>query len=71
MSFKEAVNAALRRGLAAQEQRRGRAPAFRVEVFRSPFRAGVDLMKLNQLIDELAAEEFTQTAGSRVRDGST
>lgn len=64
ISFKEAVNAVLRRGLAAQDRRTGRAPPFRVEVFRSPFRAGVDPMKLNQLIDDLAAEAFTKTACS-------
>ncbi len=57
--FKEAVNAVLRRGLVAPEVRRGRSRRFRVEVFNSPFRPGVDPLRLNQLVDELEAEEFT------------
>jgi predicted transcriptional regulator len=51
-SFKEVVNAALRRGLAAQEV----AELYRVETFRSGFRAGVDPLRLNQLVDELETE---------------
>jgi hypothetical protein len=61
VSFKEAVNTVLRRGFVAPEMRRtGR---FRVAVFSSPFRAGVDPLRLNQLSDELEAEE----AGARMR----
>ena len=57
--FKEAVNTVLRRGLVAPEVRRARNQRFRVEVFNSPFRSGVDPLRLNQLSDELEAEEFT------------
>jgi hypothetical protein len=60
ISFKEAVNSVLRRGLTAQEQRKSRAPRYQVDTFRSPFRAGIDPMKLNQLTDELAAEAISR-----------
>ena len=58
LSLKEAVNQALRAGLAASE-----APArarFRVEPHDFAFKAGIDLDKLNQLTDELEAEEFAR-----------
>jgi hypothetical protein len=57
LPFKEAVNTILRRGLVASEPRRARTQRFRVEVFKSPFRAGVDPLRLNQLSDDLEAEE--------------
>lgn len=53
LSFKDAVNATLRRGLGAQEPVGRKAARFRVETFRSAFRPGVDPLKLNQLLDEL------------------
>jgi predicted transcriptional regulator len=53
--FKEVVNEALRRGLAAQEVAEP-AAAYRTDTFRSGFRAGVDPLKLNQLVDELEVE---------------
>lgn len=69
MSFKDVVNAVLRRGLAAQ----GRAPdaptRFRVETFRSPLRAGVDPMRLNQVIDDLEAERLATGARTTRRRG--
>ena len=58
LPFKEVVNSVLRRGLAAQERGAESARPFRVEVFRSPFRPGVDPVKLNQLSDELEARRF-------------
>ncbi len=57
LPFKEVVNSVLRRGLVAPEPRRGRAEPFRVEVFDSAFRTGVDPLRLNQLSDDLEAEE--------------
>jgi plasmid stability protein len=58
ISFKEAVNSILRRGLSAPE-RSGRTPKrFRVRTFRSPFQPGVDPLKLNQLSDEIEARRF-------------
>lgn len=58
--FKDVVNSVLRRGLAAQESRAESRRPFRVEVFRSAFRAGVDPLKLNQLSDELEARRFAE-----------
>lgn len=70
VSFKEVVNAAIRRGLAAQVRgSNGRQP-FRVEPFKSAFRAGVDPMRLNQLADELEAEHFVTQSRSTRRDGA-
>lgn len=51
--FKEIVNAVLRRGLTAQQGRAEQRAPFRVQPFRSRFRAGVDPLRLNQLSDEL------------------
>lgn len=67
MSFKETVNSVLRRGLGAQDRRGGSGTAFRVEVFHSPFRPGVDPVRLNQLADELAVEEFAPAQRTRRR----
>ncbi len=58
ISFKEAVNSALRRGLSAPERSGRRAKPFRVRTFRSPFQPGVDPLKLNQLSDEIEARRF-------------
>ena len=61
MSFKAALNAALRRGLVAQDppSRRGR---FVVEPHDGTFRPGVDLGRLNQLSDQLETEAFASRA---------
>jgi hypothetical protein len=56
--FKDVANSVLRRGLAVQEGRPRAARRFRVEVFRSAFRPGVDPLKLNQLSDELETRRF-------------
>ena len=58
MTFKEVINAALRRGLAVEQ-----TPfTARATVVTRPhdfgFKPGVDLDKLNQLADELEAESF-------------
>ena len=57
LSFKAAVNTVLRRGLVAPDARRTRAQRFRAEVFTSPFRTGVDPLRLNQLSDDLETED--------------
>lgn len=64
--FKEVVNTVLRRGLAAQDRRDESGRPFRVEVFRSPFRPGVDPLKLNQLSDELEARRFAEVDRPRL-----
>jgi predicted transcriptional regulator len=60
-SFKDVLNETLRRGLAAQEIA---APAqeYKVATFRSGFRAGVDPLRLNQLVDELESERAASPA---------
>ena len=61
-SFKELVNDLLRRGLAAGERPHRRGDRFVVQPKACGFRPGVDLLKLNQLADELATtEQFGST----------
>ena len=57
LPFKQVVNDVLRRGLspAVGEAR----PEYRIEPISSDFMPGVDPLKLNQLSDELDAEDFT------------
>ncbi len=57
MPFKRVVNDALRRGLShgVDENR----PVFRVTPLSGRFRSGVDLLRLNQLNDELEMRSFT------------
>lgn len=62
LTFKETVNSVLRRGLQAQEASAPEAEPFRLEPFRSSFRAGVDPLRLNQLADELDAERALSRA---------
>ncbi|HVT18265.1 MAG TPA: ribbon-helix-helix protein, CopG family [Thermoanaerobaculia bacterium] len=57
-SFKEVVNATLRRGLRSGEKPSPRLPRFVVEPKACGFRSGVDPLRLNQLNDELEMEEF-------------
>lgn len=57
-SFKEVVNEALRRGLARGDKPLDRLPPFEVQPVACGFRAGVDVVKLNQLADELELEDF-------------
>jgi hypothetical protein len=55
-SFKEVVNSALRRGLRA-DKLPPRLPRFKVESRPCGFRHGVDVLRLNQLNDELEIED--------------
>lgn len=63
LPFKEAVNSLLRRGLIAPESRRSRNQRFRLDVFNSPFRPGVDPLRLNQFSDDLEVEESSIPGG--------
>ena len=56
-SFRQVVNETLRRGLSAPVPRSERRKPFRTETFDSAFRAGVDPLRLNQLVDDLEVEE--------------
>jgi hypothetical protein len=55
-SFRKVVIETLRRGLTASAPRTSRTEPYRADTFESPFRAGVDPLRLNQLVDDLEAE---------------
>jgi hypothetical protein len=57
ISFKEAVNRALRHGLEALKAPRKAAP-FRVKPFRLGLKPGIDPDKLGQLLDEMEVRSF-------------
>ncbi|MFQ5740828.1 MAG: CopG family transcriptional regulator [Acidobacteriota bacterium] len=57
-SFKQEVNEAIRIGLSARSKPVGKRSRFRVKPSHCGFRPGVDTGKLNQLLDELDAEDF-------------
>lgn len=57
-SFKDVVNAALRKGLRSGDKPSSRLPRFKVEPKACGFRTGVDVLRLNQLNDELEMEDF-------------
>jgi hypothetical protein len=52
-SFRKVVNETLRRGLSAPLPRSSQMGPFRTDTFDSPFRPGVDPLRLNQLVDDL------------------
>ena len=58
-SMKAVVNDALRRGLGARGKP-ARLSRFKVEPHAFAFRTGVDTDRLNQLVDELEAAEFSR-----------
>jgi hypothetical protein len=64
-SFREIVNETLRRGLTSGPPRGRRTRRFRVFPKACGFRAGIDLTKLNQLIDDFEIERADLVA---VRD---
>ena len=55
-SFKDVVNEALRRGLSSGPLPARRPARFRVRPKACGFRAGIDLSKLNQILDEFEIE---------------
>ncbi len=58
LTLKQAVNEALRAGLETTVT--GKRHKFVVEPHSCGFKAGVDLDKLNQLVDEMEAEEVAR-----------
>lgn len=62
-SFKEVVNERLRMGFGLDKAKR--RPRFRVKAHSSAFLPGIDQVKLNQLVDDLEAEEFLVKSKSR------
>lgn len=59
MTFKELINSTLRRGLECEEIR-GAPTKVKTRPHNFGFKGGIDLDKLNQLADELEAEEFVK-----------
>jgi len=58
LSFKEALNTILRRGLGSQDSAAEELPPFIVKPAPTGFAPGVDPRRLNQLVDELDVDEF-------------
>ena len=56
ITFKEAVNQTLRRGMKAAAKEKKRAP-FKVIPHSFGFKPGIDQNKLNQLLDQMDAEK--------------
>lgn len=61
ISFKQAVNDAIRRGLMTPDRVRESRPRVRVGTFQSAFQPGVDPLRLNQLVDDLEVRRFGGT----------
>jgi hypothetical protein len=59
VSFKRAVNDALRAGLSKASSKP--RVKFKVEPYPCKFKPGIDLNKLNQLVDELEVEELRKS----------
>jgi hypothetical protein len=66
-SFKEVVNTTLRRGLRGEKAVQ-RLPRFEVKAKACGFRPGVDVLRLNQLNDELELEDFQQKLAKGVAE---
>lgn len=62
LSFKKALNELILRGLVHQAQ--VKPERFQVEPHSGGFRPGVDLNRLNQLVDELEVLDFTREGQS-------
>ena len=63
--FKEVVNEVLRRGLAADTQQRRQKKRFRVTPQHCGFRDGIDVLRLNQVSDDLEIKRSLKTHGKR------
>lgn len=57
-SFKQVVNEILRAGLTGATATSKKKKRFRVKAMACGFRAGIDVAKLNQVVDDLDAEQF-------------
>ena len=58
-SMKRVINGLLRKGLRAEAETPPPSP-YRSETFDLHFRAGIDPLKLNQLVDELEVDAFVE-----------
>ncbi|MDT8392062.1 MAG: hypothetical protein RRC34_16290 [Lentisphaeria bacterium] len=67
--FKQVVNETLRRGLASGEKPVARQPLFEIHAKHCGFRPGIDLLKLNQLLDSDDSARFIAAhAGGKAAD---
>ena len=64
-SLKDIINDALRAGLSGAVPPRAELPRFRVNAKRGGFRPGIDPERLNQLLDQLDAEDFASKAAEQ------
>lgn len=64
-SFKQVVNDALRAGLRAGGQPADPLPPFQVTPKPGGFRSGVDVLRLNELYDELETDDFRPRPAKR------
>jgi hypothetical protein len=64
-SFKEVVNGILRKGLGRGEKPSAQIPRFKVKPKACGFRGGVDVLRLNQLNDEVEVEDFQRKLAAR------
>jgi hypothetical protein len=67
-SFKEVVNASIRKGLSVGEAPLDDLEPFRVVPKACGFRTGIDPTKLNQLYDDLEIEDLRQETHSEVNE---
>lgn len=63
VSFKQALNGLVRRGLEVEGKPSAASTPFVVSPHRGGFKPGIDPLKLNQLIDALEVDDFTRRAG--------
>jgi hypothetical protein len=59
LTLKETVNRALRAGLAVEEKR-GPEKRFRVKPYHCGLKPGIDIDKINQVLDQMEVEEFAR-----------
>jgi len=59
-SFKAMLDTLLRRGIAALDKPLADEPPFVVRAHKGGFRPGVDPLKLNQLVDAIAVDDFAK-----------
>jgi hypothetical protein len=64
-SFKKVVNELLREGLGRGEKPSAQLSRFKVKPRACGFRSGVDVLRLNQLNDELEVEDFQRKLTAR------
>ena len=67
-SFKEVVNATIRKGLSLGDDPSADVEPFQVNAKPCGFRPGIDPTKLNQLYDDLEAEDLRRSAQGEIHE---